>query len=154
MKYKYRIEWQQTRQVISWRLMVFKYSSVFAAAFTGTQRLGRKTGLLEVFGFDCVDTESNQLTAEWDQNVRRWQPSDTKTTVKWSETWSQKHNSSHKYHSVSLHTLTRLSEDTSRNSCRSFPKMDLCVFLNGWMVPCRITHKKMIIKTHFWHKSR
>lgn len=29
------------------------------------------------------------------------------------------------------HKLTRLSEETSLNSCRSFPKMDLCVFLNG-----------------------
>ncbi len=85
---------------------VFYSEGFIPAAFTGTWWPDRKTGLLEVFGFESVwDTESNQLTAEWDYKVRtlhgaltaEWKPrrglddEDQADLVGWWwKKWSQK----------------------------------------------------------------
>lgn len=77
-------------------------------------------------GLGVWHTASNQLIAIITWGSFRWSPL--------SENERRPNNQSPE-RTRHVSSLTRLSEDTSLNSCRSFPKMDLCVFLNGWIVP-------------------
>lgn len=136
------------------------------AVFTGTWWPSRKTRLLEVFGFNSVYETQNQPSLQHN-GIKMWGFSRRSVlSENQGEVWmmtsrgiwlihnqitgqSQKEMDKHKYYiwfqdknknvvfALCSCKLTRLSEETSLNSCRSFPKMDLCVFLNGWMVPCK-----------------